>query len=271
MPGVKAVAPFQPVGRSQWESNVALTASPLSAAAQRTAQALQALPGPGRVIVIGQTASFLSLQASLRSHLPLVLGLIVLIGLVMLFAMTRSLVLSVMALVMNTFTLGATFGVLVFAFQWGHLGHLLGFSDPGALQSASLVIILAVVFGLSTDYGVFLLGRIKEEHDAGVEHGEAVAVGLDRTGGIVSAAACCLALAMGALVLSQLVFVKEIGLGVAFAVVLDATIVRGVLVPASLKLLGHRRLVVPDHSLRGPTPPIPAPGPPPLLPVSPTK
>jgi uncharacterized membrane protein YdfJ with MMPL/SSD domain len=116
----------------------------------------------------------------------------------------------------------------------------LGFNGPGALQSTSLIIILAVVFGLSTDYGVFLLGRMKEEHDAGATPDQAVALGLDRTGGIVSAAAVCLALAMGALVLSRLVFVKELGLGVAFAVLLDATVVRAILilVPAVMKLLG---------------------------------
>ena len=188
--------------------------------------------------MVGQTASFLSLQKSLKSHLPVVLGLIVLIALVMLFAMTRSVVLPLMAVVMNVFTIGATFGMLVWAFEWGHLSHLLGFSGPGALQSTSLIIILAVVFGLSTDYGVFLLGRMKEEHDAGATPDQAVALGLDRTGGIVSAAAVCLALAMGALVLSRLVFVKELGLGVAFAVLLDATVVRAILVPAVMKLLG---------------------------------
>ncbi len=238
VPGVKAVSTFEHVGESMWESSVALTSAPLSPTAQRTVKALQGLGGPGRVTVIGQTASFLSLQSSLRSHLPLVLGLIVLIGLVMLFVMTRSFVLPVMALVLNTLTIGASFGVLVFAFQWGHFGHLLGFSSPGALQSTSLIIVLAVVFGLSTDYGVFLLGRIKEEHDAGVAPAQSVALGLDHTGGIVTAAACCLALAIGALMLSQLVFVKELGLGVAFAVIVDATIVRGVLVPAVMKLLG---------------------------------
>jgi RND superfamily putative drug exporter len=168
----------------------------------------------------------------------LVLGLIVIIALLMLFAMTRSVVLPVMAVVMNIFTIGAAFGLLVWAFQRGHLSSVLGFSPPGALQSTSLIIILAVVFGLSTDYGVFLLGRIKEEHEAGASSGDAVALGIERTGGIVTAAACCLALAVGALVLSRLVFVKELGLGVAFAVVLDATVVRGLLVPALMKLLG---------------------------------
>jgi RND superfamily putative drug exporter len=139
---------------------------------------------------------------------------------------------------MNFFTIAATYGVLVWGFQRGHLSHLLGFHTPGALQSTSLIIILAVVFGLSTDYGVFLLGRIKEEHDAGASPDEAVALGMAHTGGIVTAAACCLALALGALVLSRLVFVKEIGLGVAFAVILDATLVRAVMVPAVMKLLG---------------------------------
>ena len=215
-----------------------LTAAPLSPTAQRAVEAIQALPGPGQVTVIGQTASFLSLQHSLKSHLPVVLGLIVLIALVMLFAMTRSVTLPLMAVVMNFFTILATYGVLVWGFQRGHLSHLLGFHAPGALQSTSLIIILAVVFGLSTDYGVFLLGRIKEEHDAGASPDEAVALGMAHTGGIVTAAACCLALAMGALVLSRLVFVKEIGLGVAFAVILDATLVRAVLVPAVMKLLG---------------------------------
>ena len=238
VPGIKAVSTFEHLGGSLWESNVALASAPLSPAAQRTVNALQSLHGPGPVTVVGQTASFQALQISLKSHLPLVLGLIILIALVMLFAMTRSAVLPLMAVMMNGLTIGATFGMLVWVFQWGHLSHLLGFSGPGALQSTSLLIILAVVFGLSTDYGVFLLGRMKEEHDAGATPYEAVALGLDRTGGIVSAAAVCLALAMGALVLSRLVFVKELGLGVAFAVLLDATVVRAVLVPAVMRLLG---------------------------------
>ncbi len=237
--GVKAVSAFQHLGGSLWESNVALSSAPLSPAAQQSVNDLQTLHSPGQITVVGQTASFLSLQGSLKSHLPVVLGLIVLIALVMLFAMTRSVVLPFMAVVMNILTVGATFGMLVWVFQWGHLRHLLGFSGPGALQSTSLIIILAVVFGLSTDYGVFLLGRMKEEHDAGASPDQAIALGLDRTGGIVSAAAVCLALAMGALVLSRLVFVKELGLGVAFAVLLDATVVRAVLVPATMKLLGR--------------------------------
>jgi RND superfamily putative drug exporter len=238
VPGVKAVSTFEHLGGTLWESNVALTSAPLSPVSQRTVNDLQSLHSPGRLTVVGQTASFLSLQRSLKTHLPLVLGLIVLIALVMLFAMTRSVVLPLMAVVMNVFTVGATFGMLVWAFQWGHLSHLLRFGGPGALQSTSLIIILAVVFGLSTDYGVFLLGRMKEEHDAGASPDRAVALGLDHTGGIVSAAAVCLALAMGALVLSRLVFVKELGLGVAFAVILDATLVRAILVPAVMKLLG---------------------------------
>jgi RND superfamily putative drug exporter len=238
VPGVKAVSNFKHLGGSLWESNVALSSSPLSPVAQQTVKDLQSLSTPGKLTVVGQTASFLTLQKSLESRLPFVLGLIVLIALIMFFAMTRSLLLPLMAVVMNMLTIGATFGVLVWSFQWDHLGHLIGFNGPGALQSTSLIIILAVVFGLSTDYGVFLLGRMKEEHDSGTSPDEAVARGLNHTGGIVSAAALCLALAMGALMLSRLVFVKELGLGVAFAVLIDATVVRAILVPAVMKLLG---------------------------------
>ena len=238
VPGVKAVSPFEHLGGPMWESDVALSSAPLTPAAQQSVNELQSIHSPGRMTVVGQTASFLTLQQSLRSHLAAVFGLIILIALVMLLVMTRSLVLPVMAVLMNILTIGATFGMLVWAFQWAHLGSILGFFGPGALQSTSLVIILAVVFGLSTDYGVFLLGRIKEEHDAGALPDEAVALGMAHTGGIVTAAASCLAVAMGALVLSRLVFVKEIGLGVAFAVILDATLVRAVLVPAVMKVLG---------------------------------
>jgi uncharacterized membrane protein YdfJ with MMPL/SSD domain len=238
VPGVKVVPAFRHVGGSLWESSVVLSAEPLSPTSQQAVNSIQALPGPGRVTIIGQTASFLSLQHSLKSHLPVVLGLIVLIALAMLFAMTRSVTLPLMAVVTNFVTILATYGVLVWGFQRGHLSGLLGFHTPGALQSTSLIIILAVVFGLSTDYGVFLLGRIKEEHDAGASPDEAVALGMAHTGGIITAAACCLALAMGALVLSRLVFVKEIGLGVAFAVLLDAILVRAVFVPATMRLLG---------------------------------
>jgi RND superfamily putative drug exporter len=118
VPGVKAVSTFEHLGGSLWESNVALSSRPLSPAAQRTVNGLQSLHSPGQLTVVGQTASFLSLQSSLKSHLPVVLGLIVLIALVMLFAMTRSMVLPLMAVVMNVFTIGATFGLLVWAFQW---------------------------------------------------------------------------------------------------------------------------------------------------------
>src|ERR1700728_3097711 len=134
IPGVEAVSPFQHLGGSLWQSYVTVAGTPLSPAAQQTVKALQALPGPGQTTVIGETASYLTLQANLRSQLPTALALIVVVALIMLFAMTRSLVLPVMAVVMNILTIGASFGVLVFAFQWGHLRHVLGFAPPGALE-----------------------------------------------------------------------------------------------------------------------------------------
>ncbi len=142
IPGVRAVSPFQHVAGSLWEASVALSSSPISASAQQTVTRLNALHGPGHLTVIGQTASFLSLQRSLESRLPLVLGLIVLIALIMLFAMTRSILLPLMAVAMNIFTIGTTFGMLVWAFQWGHLHNLLGFNGPGAcnpLHSSSFL------------------------------------------------------------------------------------------------------------------------------------
>jgi uncharacterized membrane protein YdfJ with MMPL/SSD domain len=266
VPGVEALSPFQHLGGSLWQTYVTVAGAPLSPEAQRSIQGLQALHGPGHDTVIGETASYLTLQSNLRSHLPIALLLIVLVALIMLVVMTGSLLLPVMAVAMNFLTIGASFGLLVWAFQWGHLRHLLGFAPPGALESTSLIIILAVVFGLSTDYGVFVLGRIKEEHDAGAEPGEAVALGIERTGGIVSAAACCLALAVGALMLSRLIFVKELGLGVAFAVILDATVVRCVLLPALMKLFGRASWWLP--TLRG-HPPLALPAQPSVRPQAP--
>ena len=118
VPGVKAVSAFERLG-APWESDIALSSAPLSPAAQRAVTGVRALRAPGKATVIGQTASFLSLQSSLESHLPVALGLIVLIALPMLFAMTRSVLLALMAVAMNILTIGATFGVLVSAFSGG--------------------------------------------------------------------------------------------------------------------------------------------------------
>jgi RND superfamily putative drug exporter len=129
-------------------------------------------------------------------------------------------------------------GILVFIFQDGHLQGLLGFRSEGALDATQPIFLFAVGFGLATDYGVFLLSRIKEARDAGAPNSEAVAVGLERTGRIVTAAALLFAVAIGAFATSQIVFIKELGIGAAMAVLIDASIIRALLVPSLMELLG---------------------------------
>ena len=160
--------------------------------------------------------------------------------LVILFVMTGSVVLPIKALVMNLLTLSAAFGLLVVIFQDGNLEGLLGFSSQGALEASQPVLLFAVAFGLSTDYGVFLLTRIKEAHDRGAPNEEAVALGLERTGRIVTFAALLFVIAIGAFATSEIIFIKQLGVGTALAVLIDATIVRALLVPSLMRLLGDR-------------------------------
>jgi len=139
---------------------------------------------------------------------------------------------------MNALTLGASFGVLVLVFQDGRLEGLLDYSSRGALDFTQPILIVAIVFALSTDYSVFLLSRIKEERDAGASDEEAVARGLERSGRIVTAAALLFCVAIGAFSTSRIVFIKELGVGIGAAVVVDATIVRAFLVPSLMGCSG---------------------------------
>jgi uncharacterized membrane protein YdfJ with MMPL/SSD domain len=139
---------------------------------------------------------------------------------------------------MNLLTISAAFGLLVLVFQDGRFEDLLGYTSQGAIESTQPLVLLALAFGLSTDYGVFLLTRIKEAHDSGASNDEAVALGLERTGRIITAAALLFTVAIGAFATSEIIFIKQVGLGTAAAVLIDATIVRALLVPALMKLLG---------------------------------
>jgi RND superfamily putative drug exporter len=215
------------------------TGPPLGERAKALVRAVRAERPPGPMVVGGQTADFLDQQRSLARHLPLGLAILVTTTLVILFLMTGSLILPVKALVMNLATISAAFGVLVLVFQDGHLQGLLGFRSQGAIESSQPILLFAIAFGLSTDYGVFLLGRIKELHDGGLPNDEAVAVGLQRTGRIVTFAALLLMIAIGAFVTSDIIFIKQLGLGAAVAVFIDATIVRALLVPSLMRLLGE--------------------------------
>jgi uncharacterized membrane protein YdfJ with MMPL/SSD domain len=238
--GVSAVAAAEPAGPEDSMIAVAPTGGPLSDSAQQLLQRARAIHEPFSVGVAGQTASYVDLEHSLAAHLPIVLAVIVASTLIVLFLMTGSVVLPVKAVVMNFLSLSAVFGILVLIFQDGNLQGLLGYRSEGALDATQPIFLAAVGFGLATDYGVFLLSRIKEARDGGASDSESVAIGLERTGRIVTAAALLFAVAIGAFATSQLVFIKELGLGVALAVLIDASIVRALLVPSLMQLLGPR-------------------------------
>ena len=199
---------------------------------------VRAVDAPVPVRVGGQTAGFLDQQKALSDSLPIALAILATTTLVILFLMTGSVILPVKALVMNLLTLSAAFGLLVLIFQDGHGESVLGFTSQDALESSQPILLFAVAFGLSTDYGVFLLTRIKEAHDGGASNEESVALGLERTGRIVTFAALLFVIAIGAFATSQIIFIKQLGVGTALAVLIDATIVRALLVPSLMRLLG---------------------------------
>jgi trehalose monomycolate/heme transporter len=220
--------------------SVALQPAEQSASAQQIMREVRAVHAPGGLqpLVDGATASQMDLFASLETVIPRALLVIVAAMLVLLFLMTGSVVMPLKAIVLNTLSLTATFGALVWIFQEGHLEHLLGFQSLGSLDATQPVLIFAIAFGLSMDYEVFLLSRIKEQFDATGDNRAAVALGLQRTGWLITSAALLLAVVLGAFSTSAIVFIKMIGIGLCIAVVMDATLVRALLVPATMRLLG---------------------------------
>jgi RND superfamily putative drug exporter len=239
LPDVSAVAAAQPAGQGTSLLEVAPVHDPLSGPTKQLVHDVRAIHTPYYLGVAGQTASYLDLEHSLGAHLPAVLAVVVAATLIVLFLMTGSVVLPLKAVVMNALNLSAVFGILVLIFQHGNLQGLLGYHSLGALDATQPILLFAIGFGLATDYGVFLLARIKEAHDAGAPNAEAVALGLERTGRIVTAAALLFAVAVGAFATSQIVFIKELGIGTALAVLLDASVIRALLVPSLMALLGQ--------------------------------
>jgi RND superfamily putative drug exporter len=238
LPGAAEVSPPQRAGEL-WRIDVVPRDRALDQGAKDLVYNLRAAESPYPVLVGGQTAAFVDQQESLGAHLPIAVALMAVSTLLILFLMTGSVILPVKTLLMNVLTVSAAFGILVFVFQDGRLEGLLDYTSQGALESTQPILLFAMVFGLSTDYGVFLLTRIKEARDAGLPDGEAVAVGIQRTGRIVTAAALLFMVAIGAFATSQVVFIKELGIGTALGVMIDATIVRALLVPALMGLLGR--------------------------------
>jgi uncharacterized membrane protein YdfJ with MMPL/SSD domain len=234
--GAAAVIPPQRIDDDLWSVQVISESAPLEDSSQDLVADVRELPG--NVLVSGFTAGYVDLQDSLVEHLPLVLLLVAAATFIVLFLMTGSVILPLKQLVMNLLGLSAVFGILVLIFQDGRFESLLGYTSQGGLESTQPLLLFAVAFGLSTDYGVFLLSRIKEARDSGASDSESVAIGLERTGRIVTAAALLFCIAIGAFVTSEIIFIKQLGLGTALAVLIDATIVRALLVPSLMEMLG---------------------------------
>ena len=201
---------------------------------------VRATPGPAGTdfLVGGQTANFVDSQHAIGSRLPYAAGLIALTTFLLLFLFTGSVLQPLRALVLNVIGLSATLGAMVLVFSDGHLSGLLGFT-PRPLDTSMLLLLFCIAFGLSMDYEVFVLSRIKEMHDAGADLRTAVTHGLARSGRIVSMAAVILAVSFFAFGTSSVSFIQLFGLGAGLAVLIDATLVRGVLVPAAMRLLGR--------------------------------
>ena len=192
----------------------------------------------------GGAAEFVDQQAAIGSRLLPAIALLVGLTLIVLWLMTGSVVLPVKAVVMNALTVGTALTPLVLIYQGGHLTGLLGYTPNGGVEPSDFLVTAAIVFALSTDYGVFLLGRIKEARDAGLPDSEAVATGLARTGRVVTAAAILMAVAIGAFRTSSISFIQQIGVATATGVLVDAFVVRTLLVPSLMTLLGPLELVV---------------------------
>ncbi|HUR84904.1 MAG TPA: MMPL family transporter [Solirubrobacteraceae bacterium] len=198
----------------------------------------QAVPGGAPLLVSGNTARFMDEKQSLIDHLPLVAAIIGATTLLLLFFLTGSIILPIKTLIMNALTLGAAVGIIIIAFQEGTLDGIFAYTGPPALEVTSVAFLIAVTFALATDYAVLVMARIKEQHDLGVDNEEAVAIGIGKTGRVISAAAVAIAIVFLAFAVSKVFFMKQIAIGEAVAVLIDTTIVRALLVPALMCMFG---------------------------------
>jgi RND superfamily putative drug exporter len=236
------VVPGTPVqlDDTTWQLDVAAEGEPEGRAAQQLVEDIRGIDVEGGTdaLVAGPAADFVDQQSAIGSRLPLAGGLLVLLTLLVLWLMTGSVVLPVKAVVMNALTVAASLGVLTFVYQDGRLTGLLNYTPNGGIEPTDFLVTATLIFALSTDYGVFLLGRIKEIRDSGTGERESVAVGVQRTGAVVTAAAILLAVAIGSFSTSSISFIQQIGIATAFGVLVDAFVVRSLLVPSLMALLG---------------------------------
>ncbi len=209
--------------------------------AETMINAVRAIPAPFKTLVGGTAADYTDTQAGISRTVPWALGWIALSVLLLLFMYTGSIILPIKAVVLNILSLGATIGALSWIFIEGHMRWLVGsFTKTGTIDTSMVILTCIVVFGLSMDYEVFLLSRIKEEHDSGRSNIDAVATGLQRSARIITSAAVLLAVVFAVFLTSGVTNIKTLGFGVAFAILLDSTLVRALLVPALMRLFGER-------------------------------
>lgn len=233
------VRPTRPAVAEPARLTVVPLVDPRSHAAQRLVHDIRALPAPAgtEALVGGPSAVLVDAKATVGDRIPLALALISATTFVLLLGFTRSLLLPLKAIVLNALSLAAVLGAMVWVFQSGHLHQLLGFT-PGPLSTTMPVLLFCIVFGLSVDYEVFVLARIKEAHDAGEDNSRSIVTGMARTGGIVTTAGALLAFTLLSFGTSQVSLLQFFGIGAGLGVLLDATLVRGVLVPALMRLAG---------------------------------
>jgi RND superfamily putative drug exporter len=221
--------------------SVAYTGESTGDDARAVVRAIRALaPAPGTTIgVTGYTADLLDQLARLGAKLPWMALFVIVVTFVLLFLAFGSVILPIKAILMNIVSLGAAFGAVVFIFQDGHFASWLGFTPMGFIEPTNPIMMIAVLFGLATDYEVFLLSRVREEKDAGADNVTAVATGLQRTGQIITSAALLLIIVVIGFAAGEIAFLKLIGIGMVVAIAVDSTLVRALLVPASMRLLGR--------------------------------
>ena len=215
------------------------TADPGGRVARDVVESVRGLDAPFEVLVTGQAANQIDFTAALAERVPWAVGIVVVATFVLLFLMTGSLVIPLKALLTNALSLSASLGVLVWGFQEGHLEGLLRFTSTGGIETYVVAMIIAFGFGLAMDYEVFLLSRIKELHDHGASNDDAVRLGLQRSGRIITSAAVIIIVVFTGFVFGELLVIKEVGFSLAVAVLIDATLVRMLLVPATMTLLGR--------------------------------
>ncbi|CAB4577670.1 MAG: MMPL family transporter [Actinobacteria bacterium] len=249
-PGVVAVVPPEIYG-----DDVRIIAYhsmlPRTPEAQELIHSIRDLSSVDQTLVGGVAADYTDSQDAISQTLPWAFGWIALSVLILIFVFTGSIILPIKAVILNVLSLAATMGVLTWVFVDGHLQWLVGsFTETGTLDTSIVILIAVVVFGLSMDYELFLLSRIREEHLAGKSNVDSVALGLQRSGRIITAAAAILAFVFAAFITSGVTSIKTMGFGVAFAIILDATIVRGLLVPALMRLMGERNWWAPKWMQR---------------------